>query len=375
MSDKPLCVQINWQQQLGGGEIYTRFFSSALIALGWDVHLIAHRRAGFWSELNMPGVKILPIDDGQDILKALPSRNAVVITHTTLPSDLARTVSQHHRLGGFIHMPLIGRNPDGLSYYHKIFAVSGYVASTARALGHTQVHEQPLLGVADLQPRSVGPESLIKRTRYDWDKRKFRDRVLSWIEPLRFGESRAFEKRPGLTLGIFSRLTPIKQFPVLFSILAPIIARYPDVHLEIFGSGGYASVRDLEQALAPLGANVRWWGHQSNPAAVYPFLDFVLSGLPEREALGLNLIEAQVAGTPVLAVDAPPFTETVIPGKSGFLYADPRHDAGVSFEKLLAGLVASRVKLDPREARDHLMQFSEAVFVERVSGAMTALAR
>jgi glycosyltransferase involved in cell wall biosynthesis len=374
MSNKPLCVQINWQRQLGGGEIYTRFFSSALVALGWDVQLIADRRASFWTELDMPGVKILPIDNGGDILKALPTRAAVIVTHTTLPSDLARMVAQQHRLGGFIHMPLIGRNPDGLSHYHRIFAVSDYVAATARALGYTQVHDQPMLGVADLRCRSPESKVLKKRTRYDWDKRKFRDRVLSWIEPMTSVGGGVFEKRTGLTLGIVSRLTPIKQFPALFSILAPIIAKYPDVQLEIFGSGGYASIRDLRQALTPMGSNVRWWGHQPNPAAIYPALDFVLSGLPEREALGLNLIEAQAAGTPVLAVDSPPFTETVIPGESGFLYTDPRHDAGVSFEKILVNLLSGYAKLDPRDATKHLEKFSEVVFVDRVRSAMTALA-
>ena len=182
-----------------------------------------------------------------------------------------------------------------------------------------------------------------------------------------------FDKRPGLTLGIVSRLTPIKQFPLMFGMLAPVIARYPRVNLEIFGSGGYASVRDLRVALAPVLKQVRFWGHQANVAAVYPQLDFVLSGLPEKEALGLNLIEAQYCGTPVLAVHAPPFTETVIDGQSGFMFSDPREDGGESFAQLLQRLLAGAVRPDPRQAAAHLDRFSFAAFRGRVSRALDAV--
>ena len=374
MSPKPLCVQINWQTSFGGGELYTRFFSAALVALGWEVKLIAARDAAFWKDLAMPGVEIIPIASGRDIPGVLPQGQALVVTHTTLPEDLAREVAARHRLGGFVHMPLNERDPAGLAHYHRIFCVSDYVARTARERGHDQVHGEAMLGVADLRPRSGVASPLQRRSEYDWDKRKFRDRALSWCEPLFQRSGIAFERRPGLTLGIVSRLTPIKQFPQLFAQLAPVLARHPQVNLEIFGSGGYASVRDLRAALAPLGERARWWGHQSDPAAIYPQLDYLLSGLPEREALGLNLIEAQVAGTPVLAVAAPPFTETVLDGSSGFLYGDPRADGAAGFRRLLGELAAGRPRPDPRLATFHLARFSAAAFQDRVERAMAALA-
>lgn len=374
MNARPLCIQINWQTSFGGGELYTRFFSAALVALGWDVKLIASRRAGFWKDLAMPGVEILPIDHGREIPAVLAGHQGLVVSHTVLPPEMAREVAAHHRLGGFVHMPLNERNPAGLAHYHRIFCVSEYVARTARERGHHQVHDEAMLGVADLRSRSTGASPLRQRSEYDWDLRKFRDRVMSWCEPLRQRRNLAFERRPGLTLGIVSRLTPIKQFPRLFGLLAPVMAELPEVNLEVFGSGGYASVRDLRAALAPLGERVRWWGHQPDPAAIYPQLDYLLSGLPEREALGLNLIEAQVAGTPVLAVDAPPFTETVVDGSSGFLYRDPRQDGAVGFRTLLRGLADGRARPDPRLATAHLARFSAHAFEARVERAMAALA-
>lgn len=374
MKPKPLCVQINWQTSFGGGELYTRFFSAALVALGWEVKLIAARDATFWNDLAMPGVEIIPIASGREIPGVLPQERAVVVTHTTLPDDLAREVAARHRLGGFVHMPLNERDPAGLANYHRIFCVSEYVARTARERGHAQVHDEAMLGVADLRPRSGMVSPLQRRSEYDWDRRKFRDRVMSWCEPLRQPRALPFERRPGLSLGIVSRLTPIKQFPRLFSLLAPALAELPGVNLEIFGSGGYASVRDLRAALAPLGDRARWWGHQSDPAAIYPQLDYLLSGLPEREALGLNLIEAQVAGTPVLAVDAPPFIETVVDGSSGFLYRDPRQDGAADFRRLLGELTTGRARPDPRLSTAHLARFSPEAFQIRVERAMAALA-
>ena len=158
----------------------------------------------------------------------------------------------------------------------------------------------------------------------------------------------------------------------MFSILAPVLAKHRDIRLDIFGAGGYASVRDMQRALRPAADQVRWWGSQSDVAAVYRQLDYVLSGLPEKEALGLNLIEAQLAGTPVLAVDAPPFIETVANGVTGFLFCDPRKDGGGDFDALL-GRIRSRPRPQPAAAGEHLARFSAAAFDGRLAQALAGV--
>jgi glycosyltransferase involved in cell wall biosynthesis len=181
-------------------------------------------------------------------------------------------------------------------------------------------------------------------------------------------------KRPGLTLGLVSLIAPIKQFAELFSILAPILARRPSVNLDIFGAGGYAQVRDLRRALAPLEARARFWGYQRNVGAIYAQLDYLMTGLPEKEALGLNALEAQSCGTPVLAPDAPPFTETIVDGAGGYLYRDPRADGGRHFAEILDAILAGRPRPDPRiAAKEHLAQFSHGALVERARGMIKAL--
>jgi glycosyltransferase involved in cell wall biosynthesis len=278
-------------------------------------------------------------------------------------------------LCGFVHMPLYERNPSGFKHYRLLLPVSRYVLDSIQGRGYASAYAEPLYGVAD-PARDAPNTAVLRRSEYDWDRRKLRDRLLGLTEPWwRMSQSALrFDKRPGLTLGLVSRLTPIKQFPLLFGILAPVIARFPRVNLEIFGSGGYASVRDLRASLAPMGGQARFWGQQGNVAAVYPQLDYVLSGLPEKEALGLNLIEAQYCGTPVLAVRAPPFTETVIDGETGFFFADPRADGGASFAQLLQRLQDGAARPDPRKATAHLERFSFAAFRERVARALATIA-
>jgi len=56
-------------------------------------------------------------------------------------------------------------------------------------------------------------------------------------------------------------LTPIKQFPLMFGLLAPVIAPVSQATWKIFGSGGYASRARSARDLAPIGSQVRFWGH------------------------------------------------------------------------------------------------------------------
>ncbi len=365
---------VNLQPIVGGGEVYTRALTRALVDAGARVTLYAHPAVRLWDGMDGPGLEVVRIENEAQLLERLPAKGALILTQSPIPSLGVDRLATHNRLAGFAHLPMFQRSAEGFRPYHLVFTVSQYCIGLLRAAGLDRVYPEPVYGTAD-HSRSDAP--VIRRTPYIVDPRKFRDVLiggLSALAGLVRREPLPFSTRPGLTLGLVSLIAPIKQFPEMFSILAPILARRPSVNLEIFGNGGYAQVRDLRRAVAPLAHRVRFWGYQTNVGAIYPQLDYLMTGLPEKEALGLNALEAQACGTPVLAPDAPPFTETVLDGASGFRYRDPRQDGGRHFEEILAAIVAGRARPDPRvAAREHLAQFSHPALVERARGLIRAI--
>ncbi len=368
-------IQVNLQRHFGGGEVFTAFLCRALDRLGVTTRLLHHPEAAFWETLNLPpSTEREQVANPQEIAYRLPAGPVWILSHGPLPEQVALQLAGRHLMTSIAHMPPQGRPSDNYPHCHLVFGVSRYVLDGLQKLG-LPIWDTPLYGVADLAERPAESSLIIQRSCYAWDQRKGRDRLLGIIEPLLepLRSRPRFEPRPGITLGIVSRLTPIKQFPEQFEILAPILARNEGVNLEIFGAGGYASVRDLRHALSPVGNRARFWGMQNNVAAIYRQLDFLMTGLPEKEALGLNVIEAQACDLPVLAVAAPPFTETVIDGLTGHFYCDPREDQGAGFSALLNCLMTAQTRLHPREAVDHLGKFTFDAFVARLAPIVKAM--
>ena len=361
--------QVNLQSQLGGGEIFTAFLTRAFDRLGIPTTLFVSRDAEFWTGLNLPiSTRLVPVSES--ICDAVPSHRGWVIDHSGLgKAVIDELLQRQHYVTSIAHMPSQGRRDNAYGNYAYVFGVSGYVIQGLQERG-IPVWEEPLYGIADLS-RGASDEPVVQASRYDWDQRKGRDRLLSWIAPFvgPLLSRQVFDKRPGITLGIVSRITPIKQFPQLFNLLSPILAEYPQFNLELFGSGGYASVRDLRRALAPISTRVRWWGQQTNIRAIYGQIDYLLTGLPEKEALGLNVIEAQMMGVPVLSVDGGPFVETVAQNLTGIRYADPRMDGGTDFRCLLERLISQPFGFDlsDTEVQAHLKKFSASAFDARLT--------
>ncbi len=361
--------QINLQPYFGGGEVYTAFLCKAFDRLGVSTTLYAHPEASYWQSLNLPATTVIRrAAEPDDVVRDLGGRPSWLISHGPMAEVIRHGVGNRSVITAVAHMPLRGRNPRSFDGHEMVFPVSGWVLSTLRD-AVANVWTEPLYGVADLDRGLPNPGAELYRTsRFDWDRRKFRDRILGLIEPL--GQfvlpRKPFERREGLSLGIVSRLTPIKQFPLMFNTLAPVLASFPSVNLEIFGAGGYASVRDLDKALRPARDQVRFWGHQPDVRLVYSKIDYLLTGLPEKEALGLNVLEAQHCNLPVLAVGRPPFTETVLDGVTGWFFRDPREDAGGDFARILQVALDRSDRLQPAKAIDHLARFSFDAFVARL---------
>jgi glycosyltransferase involved in cell wall biosynthesis len=358
---------LNLQELTGGGEVYTHALTRAFADAGARITLHAHPGNRLWDDLPGERIEVQRASTQHELEASLPANGAMIVTQTALSLALKTKLLAKHRLVEFSHLPITsGRGAEGVRHCHLAVTVSRYCIDLLRRAGIEHLYPEPMYGTTEAQRGNQEP--VVARSPYRWDRRKLRDVFLSALEPVAaaFRASAPYEKLPGLTLGVVSLLSTIKQFPLLFQHLAPVLAERRAIRVEIFGDGGYAQVRDIRRALAPLSDRVRFWGYQSNVRSIYPRIDFLLAGLPEKEALGLNVLEAQVCGTPVLAPDAPPFTETVVDGRSGYLYPDPRTDGGAGFASVIDGILAGRPRPDPRiAAGDHLRQFSYAALVER----------
>ena len=359
---------MNLQRITGGGEVYTHAMTRALAEAGAQVSLYVHPGNRLWDDLAGDRVTLVRAATEHEFTSLLPASPSLVVAQGPITQECVSRILEQHRLVAFAHMPIVGsRSAEGFKRCNLVVTVSRYCIALLEQAGATNLYPEPMYGTTEGQRGDSGP--VVAASPYRWDRHKLRDVVLGALEPLAapFRSRAAFSRRAGITLGVVSLLSTIKQFPQLFTRIAPAIARHPGVNVEIFGDGGYAQVRDIRRALAPLGDRARFWGYQRNVHTIYPQLDYLLAGLPEKEALGLNVLEAQMCGTPVLATGAPPFTETVVDGRSGFLYRDPREDAGAGFGALLQSIVDGRSRPDPRvAAADHLRQFSYAALVERV---------
>ena len=334
--------------------------------------MVVDAAARFWDDLDFGDVSRTSLQAKGGVLQ--PSDIAVI--HAPMPGPTLNSLAGRFVVG-IAHQLLYDLRRPG--YYDRaelLVPVSRHVGASLQRHGLQRVHATALYGVADLE-RGVAAGPIVAGALFDADARKPRDRVYSALSRARrsIATPRRYDRRAGLTLGVVSRLAPLKQFPALFQRLVPILTRHSDVNVEIFGSAvGYKSLAAMQDVLSPLGARVRFWGHQRDVAAAYRTLDYLLTGLPEREALGLNAIESCAAGTPVLAIAAPPFTETLRDGVTGFLYADPRVDGGTDFERVLAGIEAGVLRVDRDEITAHLEAFSFTRFAERVDAVMEDIA-
>jgi glycosyltransferase involved in cell wall biosynthesis len=371
-SGKAIIYQLNLSPSLGGAEVFTAFFSRALSALGWPTTIIAAGHADYWSRLDIGDGQVIRAASENEIISLIPA-GATLVVHSSAPESLVRTLSNRTTLVALAHQALY--NDKQPSYYRHaklLVPVSRYVIETLRSKNYTQIFPLPLYGIGNIKESQSN--RIQRGTLIDWDRRKFRDRLLSKLEHLSpFAQKHTvYAKRPGLTLGIVSRLAEAKQFPALFTHISERIRARPNVWLEVFGSAvGYRAFRDFRDAVAPIRERVRFWGMQTDVAAAYKNIDYLLTGLPERESFGLNVIEAQMCGTPVLAPKSLPFTETVIDNIGGYLYSDPRTDDGLDFARVLDMILKSDSRPDPRRDSEHLKQFEFPVFCHRVEQLMS----
>lgn len=161
----------------------------------------------------------------------------------------------------------------------------------------------------------------------------------------------------------FGRLAPEKNLRHLVQLVAPVLARFPDVVLEIVGDGpSRASLEALvQQRRLTERIHFTGWLHgEALAAKVARSMVCVTASLTENQPMAL--LESMVCGVPVVALAAAGIPEIIEHGESGFLI-DPA-DASGQFAQRIEQLLlnpAQRATMSQAALRSAQHYSSEAV--------------
>ena len=76
---------INLQKAVGGGEVYTRLFTKAMVDAGARITLYVDPDNRFWDSMSSPEVEVVRLDDPAQIAQRIPARGAVLMTQSRIP--------------------------------------------------------------------------------------------------------------------------------------------------------------------------------------------------------------------------------------------------------------------------------------------------
>lgn len=112
------------------------------------------------------------------------------------------------------------------------------------------------------------------------------------------------EKFKGFTFTILTvaRLAGEKHIGLALEALKSVIARYPETALVVVGDGPERESLEKLAKLLGVANNVFFEGHQENIAGYYKMADVFLA-TSDFEGYGLTLIEAALAGCPIVTTD------------------------------------------------------------------------
>ncbi|MEV4106462.1 glycosyltransferase [Nonomuraea sp. NPDC049695] len=140
--------------------------------------------------------------------------------------------------------------------------------------------------------------------------------------PDRASARRALDLPQGAPLVAYvGRLTQVKRPDRFIATAKKILARIPDCHFVICGGGELLA--QVEQEIAPVRPAFHLVGWRKDVETVYSAADVVML-TSDNEGTPLTLIEAQMAGTPVVSTRVGSVAEVVQDGHTGLLSsADP----------------------------------------------------
>lgn len=311
-------LAINWQDlsnpRAGGAEIHFQEIFKRIVQKGNEVTLLCSHYTGAKEYEEIEGIKIIRrgsffvfnFTAFWEIRKILKQKkwDLVVEDINKLPfysfywHNLPLLVIVHHFFDKAIFREV---NPLFGSYVYLFERSVPRFYRNKRFLAVSQSTKEELL-------RRGIPEERIKVIYCGIDHQLFK------VNP-------DLKKDPTPSILYLGRLKKYKSVDLLIKALPLVLNKVPDVRLVIVGEGDYKP--ELQNLTKNLGLEdkVFFTGFVDEKTKVEWLHRAWVSVYPSvKEGWGLTNIEANACGTPAIASDVPGLKESVLPGKTGFLF-------------------------------------------------------
>lgn len=334
------------------------------------------------------------VDDVCRRAKAAINSSGVTVVFHSFEGISEDFISTLQKLGtlkliAYLHNPQYHRL---LPLFDRVVPVSDYVknqiahfVSLSNKLTDPAFISMDRLVTPDEACSSSEAHSVSRNSEYLWNRRKIRDVLLCRLEKLglypfqKFGENIGFQEatsKPVVQLGVISRLARLKQLPTLIKCMVGEISEglAIDFRLHFIGAGPWRVVQEVKGAIPRrFRPNVHFWGWQPDAHRLMRYFDAIVLGMPEKEALGLNVLEATFHKIPLIGIDGGPFREVIEPGRNGWLIS--REHSSRDFKSTLETLfgIRDQPSIGPtfQMSTDFKYRFSEQRFREHSIRALS----
>jgi glycosyltransferase involved in cell wall biosynthesis len=308
---------INWQDirnPLGGGaEVHCHEIFKRIAQRGHEVTLLCSRHRGLPSDEIIDGIHVIRRGHRYLFNFWVPwlYRQYVRRQRVDVVIDDINKIPFFTPL--YVKEPLIG-------IIHHLFGSSIFLESTLPVALYVHAAESLVPSIYRKVPLAVVSNS----TRQELIEKGFSAAQIRLVANA--VEAAAYpyqpEKRsPTPIVGYLGRIKKYKSVHHLLRAFAGVQQQIPSARLLIVGDGDY--LPQLKKIARQLGieTRVQFTGATTQPAKIDLLNRMWLAVNPSpKEGWGLTVIEANSCGVPVIAADSPGLRDSVVNGKTGFLY-------------------------------------------------------
>src|SRR5690606_3146668 len=123
-------------------------------------------------------------------------------------------------------------------YCDTVFSVTQHVIQTIGKNGVTRIDERPVFAMCGITPDRI-EQPIICGPPYEKEKLPALKNLRRLLSSAAYGKAlrRLTDEKvlKRIRLGVVSRMVPVKRFDCLFNYIAPILADYANIYVDIFG--------------------------------------------------------------------------------------------------------------------------------------------